>query len=352
MTSHSRLLLLLLLVAPLLPACVSDDTMFFGTKTSIGIDVSATPPTFDLAFARKEMSVGPVIEKEGEAVGTLPVMSSFGGDGTVAGTIFGTGVSTQFATGRAAEIITRFLESPARLDTESDDLIAMLDDPLMGTVAGERGERCYVFATDTVLGLGVEFAAEAGGLPAGIAFGWKRKELAIAPIVEFKTGTGDAAVTHQAIPSLIATSAADVEVNSDGAGVVIKQFYATGKAADYLSTIPAIRKVVGAQIALDVEQANKILEGCGATGDDYEEQAGVAHANLSGTQLDEALALMRDHKVVADDRVFDDADGTPDEIDDHKRTQLNLWSIVFNDCDEVERLGNYVEALSGPTEEN
>ncbi|MBI1381486.1 MAG: hypothetical protein GC161_10425 [Planctomycetaceae bacterium] len=244
----------LLLCGTSLSACISPTkNVFFATKTTWGVDVDASPPTFDLGFARQEGSVAPVTD----AGAVLPLMSSFSGRGGLLSQTFGFRVAQSFAVGNAALILARYIDDNGN-PAEEHDLSALFTDGLSEKTAAVSGKlseaRPYFFGTHTTLGFRVDLPTTTG-LPQGVHLGWKRKELAVVPIHE-KDG-------QILLPSMIATTGANADSSGTDAQAGVDQFYATGLAASYLASSPQIRGTLGARIVAEgaaTELARKVAE--------------------------------------------------------------------------------------------
>ena len=242
-------LLLGSLAASLLTGCVGYNTALFSTKSTVGVDFDTKPPTLDIALARREGAVLPAY-----ASGHPPVVASFIHD-KGAQIPFFPRVSTTFAGGKAAAIITRLFDAPDEAETPAnakrDDTRLPLpgdikDTRLLGlfTVRNRRANEVhpFFFGTDTTVGLKVAWTGTTGasGFPDSAKFGFHRKELAIAPvyIVEDKKGQ-----FYAVMGSFLATqdTNADVEKVVGGAHIGHIQYFATGKAAENLARKHGVR---------------------------------------------------------------------------------------------------------------
>jgi hypothetical protein len=218
--------------------------VLFMTKTSMGVDMDTKPPTFDVGFNRKEVIIGPVME--GGKVHSN--MASFNSDVGVVNQ----GIGQSFATGQAATIMTKYLNTPAK-PAGLDGTISLdeINDVNELTIPKER-ER-YFFGTDTGFALRVNFALEEGGLPDSINLGYKRKELAFVPLVP-----AGADGKKAALASLMATDHLDiVEKSRDETELKFNQFFATGNAAKYLAANPGIRDQIAPKIIPAAKHINK-----------------------------------------------------------------------------------------------
>lgn len=182
----------------LLTGC-GTDRLLFVTKSTVGIDIDSRPPTSEIAINRKEG----VIERVFEGGQTPPVVASFKADANPIARFFGFGIGSTFATGDAAEALSAlFSTTDAEFNTEANAVAGCGDSctlsqkrkHLLATVFGSHltltkhpdgdylkpGKNDYlVFATDTLLGLKIDWA---GTVPAGVKVGFNRKEVAWTPL--------------------------------------------------------------------------------------------------------------------------------------------------------------------------
>lgn len=198
----------------LLSAC-SAGRVIFVTKTSIAIDGdTSAPPSVSVGYDRVEAYIAPRYPQGG----VPPVVASLQGDLAV----FNPQISQLYATGQAAlNIVGKAAAAPtcAPADLKVDTSDKTQDKAVMA------------FMTTTTLGLKLGFST--GGGPSSITFGYKRKEASIIPMGKVTAGT----VETDAYPSVLASINVNVQsASSSTAAVGISDFFATGVAADCLST--------------------------------------------------------------------------------------------------------------------
>ena len=214
------------------------ENVLFITKTSLGIDVDSKPPTFEVGYDRKEGTVAPVFG-EGKV---LPQMSSFTTDDGIVSQAIG----QSFATGRAAEVLSKYIGT-----SSSQAILATIPATEMSgnsSIIDVPDRKRYFFGTDTVFGFKVGLGVETGGIPDSVSLGYKRKEIALVPLITFV----DNGVNKVALASLIATAGLSTNANPGvGSALQYSQFFATGQAATNLAAIPEIRASVAPKIIPD-----------------------------------------------------------------------------------------------------
>ena len=238
------------------------EEILFVTKSTVGVDFDAQPPTASIAISRQEGLLEPTFE-DGK---TLPVLSSFRPEnkGIVSGN-----VGQTFAVGDAAVAMATLYNNPDYLfvpgsDNWETDVAARFDSTLTldgpVTLPGGKAKRDHkevrpvFFGTRTSLGLAVNWSAITSAIPDSFQLGYRRKEVALAPVnyVE-KTGTSTSK-THVGTPSLLATiDVATKASNAQDTEVTWLQYFATGRAATAL----ALRRDVRAAMLsrMDPKQA-------------------------------------------------------------------------------------------------
>lgn len=236
--------IIIIFVALALSGCdIGTKKVLFMTKTSLGVDIDSSPPTFDVAFDRKEGTIAPVFD-DGQVLSQLASFSSQQG-------IMNQAVGQSFATGTAAELMSKYLLVNSSL--QLDDAISMTEvkanNPLTRTGEPQR----YFFGTDTCFGLRINFGAESGWMPNALNIGYKRKELAYVPLIEKQKVGGAVDVS---LPSLLATFGYENKVSAASDDLLLHQFFATGLSANYLASIPRIRQEIGTKI---IPEAKTIL---------------------------------------------------------------------------------------------
>lgn len=223
-----------LFLAFLLTGCaVAPDTVVFVTKTSIGVDAESTTPGMSIAYDRVEGYVAPRYETN-----KIPaVYASFNSNGEV----YNRDVRHVYATGKAAKIISANQAKLARLDsTNNMPMLANAAPAIASTPEGSpidhtKPTRLMFFGTSTTIGLKVSPSTLGGD---NFVFGIKRKEMSIIPTV------GD----PDNFPSVIALFTSDLAHKEPakleerkGKNILdIRQFFATGVAADEVANDPLI----------------------------------------------------------------------------------------------------------------
>jgi hypothetical protein len=289
--------LLLLFALGLLPGCVVGyNSVLFATKSNVGFDFDAAPPTAELSISRVEG----VIEPTFEGGRTLPVMASFKtqGEGLFAG-----GVGQTFTTGDAAVIMATLYgdEYPqAAPDVNWEEQVAKKFDSALTLRSKPQlpGEvppfattevKPVFFGTTTSLGLKVSWSGMSGPNPDSLHLGYKRKELAWAPIsmeIEQEGGEGSdvgsaeadpaasgmvrpappGAVYHMRVPSLLATIDASGDLQtSEQARFDWLQYFATGRSATALALRRDVRQAMLRR--LDPEATQSLAAEFSATAD-------------------------------------------------------------------------------------
>lgn len=258
-----RALLLPLLALTLLAGCsLGKDNILFVTKTSLGVDVDSKPPTLEIGFDRKEMTIAPefLVRTDGEekSAAILPQMAGFTSDIGIINQALG----QSFATGTSAILMGKYLTSQARpeptLTIEADEIKSTAK----VTVASGSERKRYFFGTDTNFGFKVGFGLETGGLPDSLSLGYKRKELAFVPLFESTdsdSNNNEKKVVY--LPSLLATAGLATDASGPREGKLVhSQFFATGHAASYLAALPEIRAVVAPKIFPEAREATEAFK--------------------------------------------------------------------------------------------
>lgn len=273
---------LVVLVALTCPSCLAKDHVVFATNSSIGLDLDSKPPTVSIAFSRQEGSMAPVTDK-GEV---LPLITSFSGGTGFSGVVFGADIAQSFAIGNAGWLLSRYL-TDIKTDVKSlpesaaappaDIFTSAAATAVDGMIAGD----CYVFTTNTTLGLRVGFSATTGGLPDALSFGWKRKELAIVPTTVIGTG---ASAKLAVAPMIALTGSSSTAQQGEKTNVGVTQLYATGHAATFLAADPLMRKILRIRIVPD-ERLTALVN---------KEQAAVDVLKQLGEELGRTAATLID----------------------------------------------------------
>lgn len=180
------------------------DNAIFVTKTSIGIDVDSTPPDTSIAYNRIEGYLGPHY-KNGAVP---PVASSLATDGG----IFSRGIHQEYATGRAAMLIT-----------------GKKDNNNAPSLSGKRD--VMFFGTSTTTGVRIGFTA--GGIDSFV-LGFRRKEISFIPI-----GSNNGIDQYSSVIGTFSSNVAATDPSSSKFGV--SQYFATGTPAESIAAWPEVR---------------------------------------------------------------------------------------------------------------
>lgn len=218
-------------VASVLASCATaTNRATFVTKTSFSIlDADSTPPSISIAYDRFEGYVGPRFDD-----GTVyPVAGFVETDGT----FFNRGLRQVYAGGDAARIVTAQPGVPLVLQPRS--------------AASAPADQVLVFATATSLGLKVSFAE---ATPASFTLGYKRKEASVVPVDQLRQPSVMASLDN-------ATSVA----SPTSSAFSVRQYFATGDAANNLARLPSIRakflekarEAIGTVAAFRLEEATQ-----------------------------------------------------------------------------------------------
>lgn len=239
------------------------DTLLFTTRTNVGLDVDSKPPTAELSISRVEGVLAPTFE-QGK---TPPVLASFRyGQGG----LFSSRIGSTFAAGDAATVMAGLYKEPTppnkatgldAIDSPTGTSTDKLDSALRLSVKPmpngrdllQPGEvRPVFFGTTTTFGLKVGWSGMTGQFPDSLSLGYKRKELAIAPVTYKAAGENHLVET----PSLLATVDVDSTItgpNDEKTRLTYLQFFATGRAATALALEQDVRKAM--ILRLDPNQA-------------------------------------------------------------------------------------------------
>lgn len=279
---------LCLLLATLAGCGAGYNHVLFTTKSNAGIDIDTEPPTFKADISRSEGVIEPVFE-EGK---TLPVSASFKTTTSGLETFF-FGVGSTFATGEAAVAMTalygygdtEYIGGDGQGEIDFRDGVTDTRETTITQYKGETLSRTpmkksllgrkrkpvkfldqglvkpVLFGTDTSLGVNVGWSNPTSPAPQSIHVGFKRKELAWAPVTlkelspeekaylrDPSKGENNQAIDPDAefrvnIPSLLATLDTGVGASGAQGGADIKwlQYFATGRAATNYSLHRAVR---------------------------------------------------------------------------------------------------------------
>ncbi len=215
----------------LLSACT--DYATFVTATDIGINLDAKTEQLNIGYSRAELFHGPGYPEKGSAPSAVAYISS-----DLA--VFSPNVKQLYATGDAAELVTRHDSS----FKGEEKTIAEKSDKLDGH------RRPLFFGTGTNLGLKVGFT---GDVPSSVKFGFNREELSIIPMQR----TDPSAQQPDKYASVLASINTDNTVtNTSGTAIRPTQFFATGAAARNLAKRDEIRGYFGAQAEAAIAAAS------------------------------------------------------------------------------------------------
>lgn len=235
---------------------VGYNSVLFATKSNMGVDVDSTPPNFEVSISRQEG----VIEPTFEGGQTVPVMASFSSKAS-SFTNFFWGVGSTFSTGEAAFTMSYLYSDDTPLKTEKIpyERVTLSAEPNPKLPFGIKanylkpGEVLPVmFGTDTVLGLKVKWSGQTAQYPSSVNIGFKRKEMALAPIAlatnRIKDTTNINNVNNKPLeadmPSLLATIDSGVAIPGTNAELTTLQYFATGTAASNLARQHAVREAM------------------------------------------------------------------------------------------------------------
>jgi hypothetical protein len=224
----------------LLSACTTTDSVVFVTKTSLGIDVDASTPGASVAYDRVEGYLAPRYSNNGAPA----VYASFGTNGNL---FTDRKIKQVYATGQAAKTVSTRPASgtgdAAATAARSGRGADAAD--IVGGGAGQsqggggsaekeskRLDKAMFFGTSTTLGLKVGYSGTA--LDA-MTFGFKRKEISLIPGVDRPE---DYPSTLSSFDNQTSTA------GTDDTGLAVRQFFATGVAADQLAASPEIQTVL------------------------------------------------------------------------------------------------------------
>lgn len=222
-----------LLATPLIfTAGCASESLFFSTKTSVGIDISATngSPRGNIGYDRTEAAIVPA-KSDGSAHSVLG-----GLDADLS--LFDVRIKQIFATGKAADLAADNNVGKAAPSTNSAPATP-------GTAADKKLGQPIVFATDASFSL-LNIQIDNNGLPGSGSTLYRRSEATLIPI---KPGQDEVASVYADISidtsgkdqnkpdggySWIEKEVGEHPTRFDRAGVRIVQSFATGSAAEKL----------------------------------------------------------------------------------------------------------------------
>lgn len=257
-----------LFFSQLIFGCVGMDAVLFTTRTTVGIDADTTPPTLEIVIGREESVIEPAFQ-DGK---TLPVLSS----ADIKAGFLNFGASQSFATGDAAIVMGKMLTKPGRYSLGAEEGVIRTTPytPLFFQKGGKKtpkkfpDRRPLFFGTKTKIGLYVEF--NEAQVPSAFSLGYKRKELAVAPLIEKQAidnqGTpvkeGNQELVDLKLVSLLATIGTEAKAKRpEEAGVSqYSQLFATGEAATALAQHEEVRQVLGRFLIPESDAIQKIAK--------------------------------------------------------------------------------------------
>lgn len=229
-----RFLLLAAPAALLLAGCASKKVLFFGTDTSLGLNVSGTTQVPNkIAFAYERSEIAFVPRNPGgpahSVVGALDADITFWGDKAI---------HQVFAIGQAAENYADRVAGNALQPAAADPAPAAGD---------ANSNESLVFLTHTTTGL--KFAAGEGAVAPNFLLGFRRGEAALVPVKnneKARSVFGELSYSTSEAASVPAAPAVAVP-GSSLKGVRIKQVFATGRAAEvYAGSTEGVAKISAA----------------------------------------------------------------------------------------------------------
>lgn len=226
----------------MMQGCVGIDNTAFYTKSNVGLEVSASPPSVAINISRDEGVITPGFE----GGKTLPVLASFKNenDGIFAGQ-----VGSTYATGKAAVTMARLYDSA--VDGVIYDSFITLDNAPQKSKTDKTNPlqtneiRPVLFSTKTSVGLQVGWSTITSVLPDSFTLGYNRKEMSILP-VSYQDKNNRKTVDQASLLATLgfvydATKANPNADVSDGQTLTYLQYFSTGSAANWLATKPEVR---------------------------------------------------------------------------------------------------------------
>lgn len=199
--------------------CSNPDHVLFVTNSSLGINFDSKPATANIAYDRTEGFIGPRFENGGAP----PAVATMETDGS----LFSPMVRQTYATGAAAVGATS-----GQVPSDAPD----------GLAGKPENRKLMFFGTSTTFGLKVGFAAAgtSAGAPDSFLFGFRRKELSLIPIAEIEKD-GKTKGTYPSVLASIRVNITTPNVDPTEAALTSRQYFATGTAAEKLSTNETVR---------------------------------------------------------------------------------------------------------------
>lgn len=222
----------------------ANESLFFGTKTSIGIDISATAgsPSANLGYERTEIAIVPP-KQDGNA---HDVLGGIDADLSLAN---GVRIKELFATGRAARL------AAGKADTQNSRSGSTNGPANQGeqgngqnATTEEKYRQPIVFAADASFSL-LNIKIQGNGLPTSGSTLYRRSEVTLIPVkpdqdevasvyadISIDTADKDSLKTEgENAPSRVGDAVGDFPSSFKSGGVRIVQNFATGQAAEQLA---------------------------------------------------------------------------------------------------------------------
>ncbi len=229
-------------------------TLFF-TKTNVGLDIDSQPPTAEVSIGRREGVIAPTFES-GQ---TPPVLASFALEVHGFWALLAQ-VSSTFCGGDAAVTMAKLYDTNDRnarkYDYTSEDFDSAIDlskEPnyldwfdkkdKYKNLLGPGEIEPFLFGTDTSFGLKVAWSGMTAQAPDTIRLGFNRKEFALAPMTTIRHD--DPNNISVKMPSFLAIIDNSTELGKvTGTRIKHLQYFATGKAADFMARRYGVRKAM------------------------------------------------------------------------------------------------------------
>ncbi len=250
----ARAVSLLIMIVAMIGCGIGYNKTLFFTKTNVGLDIDSRPPTAEVTIARREGVISPTFEG-GQ---TPPVLASFTVDVKGISSLFA-GISSTFAGGDAAVTMAMLYDDSdedvagkytcADFDssfdlTQEPNYLDWFGNPDQSKNLLKKGEiEPFIFGTDTSFGLKVAWSGVTAQVPDTVKLGFNRKEFALAPVTSTPIpNTPDSKVR---MPSFLATIDNSTKLGSmEDSEIQHLQYFATGKAADFMARRYAVRKAM------------------------------------------------------------------------------------------------------------
>jgi len=257
--------------------CAGYNHTLFMTKSTVGLDFDAKPPTAEITVSRKEAVITPVFEG-GQ---TPPVMASFKPEAGVGGGFanFLMGVDQTFAGGDSAYAMAKLYGSPETpQDHKAYDSKIQLNPPphhtsIFKKLSGPGEVKPLIFGTDSMLGIKVAWSGVGGQFPDSLKAGFVRKEFAWAPV----TMKGTTQQVDVRIPSFLATIDSNITADTGAAKIQALQYFATGESATLLAMQPQVRQAMLARLDPNSDKLAARWQGT------LSARSGLAHVSILNT---------------------------------------------------------------------